>query len=149
MIMVIPCRLEQLGVASAAVRAVADRHLDASDGALVESAVTEVCSNIIRHGHPGDADHEFTIAADGAGDSIAIEIRDEGPAFSFDVRPLPDVDVPLEDLPEGGFGMALVRQMMNVVEYSRVDGVNIIRLVKQASATPVAGQNVRSVDGGR
>ncbi len=129
----VACRLENLGFAGAAARAIAREHLGSEAGALVEIAVTEICSNIIRHAHPGEPDHEFTVALRGADQAIEIEIRDAGPVFSLASREMPATDVPLADLPETGFGIALVHETMDVVEYGREHGVNTIRLVKRTT----------------
>lgn len=125
------CRLENLAAAAAAARGVAERRLSPADANEMEVAVTEICSNIIRHGHPHDPEHQFTMTLRGTARGVEVEIRDEGPAFSFEHRTMPRVDVALEDLPEGGFGMALVEAFMDVVEYSREGHVNVIRLVKK------------------
>jgi serine/threonine-protein kinase RsbW len=126
------CRLENLAFGGAAARAIALHHLGAAAAGLVELAVTEVCSNIVRHAHPHDPEHEFTMSLRTIGPSLEIEIRDAGRAFSFEPRPTFHVDVALDQIPERGFGIALVHEAMDVVEYLRVDDVNIVRLVKQA-----------------
>src|ERR1700730_3995489 len=94
----IRCRLENLAFGGAAARAIAVEHLGATAAGLVEMAVTEVCSNIVRHAHPHDPDHEFTMALRGAGHSLEIEIRDAGRAFLFEPRTLCQVDVALDEL---------------------------------------------------
>jgi serine/threonine-protein kinase RsbW len=130
----ITCRLENLAFGSAAARAIAADVLGAAASGLVEMAVTEVCSNIVRHGHPDAPGHEFTMTLRGVGPALEIEIRDIGPAYSFERRTMPPVDVAFDELPEGGFGIALVHETMDVVEFRRVSDVNIVRLVKRADA---------------
>lgn len=51
----------------------------------------------------------------------------------FDPTTVPDVDITLsaEDRPIGGLGIFLVRQIMDTVEYQRLDNKNILRLQKQ------------------
>jgi serine/threonine-protein kinase RsbW len=127
-------RLENIGFIGATVRAIGIEWLGTGAAALVEIAVTEVCTNIIRHGHPDDPHHEFTIILRGATPGLEIEIRDEGPAYAFEQDTMPSIDVDLEDLPEGGFGMALVHDTMDVVEHCRQGEVNVVRLVKWPAA---------------
>jgi anti-sigma regulatory factor (Ser/Thr protein kinase) len=128
------CRLENLAFGGAAVRGIALEYVGFAAAGLVEIAITEVCSNIVRHAHPHDPEHEFTVSLRGVGQSLEIEIRDAGRAFSFAPRSALHVDVAFDELPERGLGLALVHEAMDVVEYCRTDDVNIVRLVKRADA---------------
>lgn len=130
----VACRLENLALAGAACRAIARELLDDETRAAgMELAIVEACSNIIRHGHPDDVDHTFTIdiAAHGEidGGGCVMTIRDEGPAFTFDAPEMPSIDVPLDEIPEGGYGLALIHAVVDAVEHRRVDGINEIRVI--------------------
>jgi anti-sigma regulatory factor (Ser/Thr protein kinase) len=126
-------RLENIRFIGATVRAIGLEWLGAGAAGLVEIAVTEVCTNIVRHGHPDDPRHEFTIILRGATPGLEIEIRDEGPAYAFEQDTMPSIDVDLEDLPERGFGLPLVHATMDVVEHCRQGDDNVVRLVKWPS----------------
>jgi serine/threonine-protein kinase RsbW len=127
-------RLDNLALLGAASRAIAREHLASEESAgLVELATVETCSNLIRHGHPDEPHHTFAVDLVAETDRLRIVIRDEGPEFSFDSRPMPAVDGELDDLPEGGFGIALVHASMDAVEHHREDRVNVITLVKRRS----------------
>jgi serine/threonine-protein kinase RsbW len=128
------CRLENLAFTAAAARGVAAEQMGSAAASLVEIAVTEFCSNIVRHGHPEDPDHEFTMRLRGIERGLEIEIRDAGPIYSVEPSEMPSFDVDLDDLPEGGFGMALVRETMDAVEHFRDGDVNVVRLVKRDAA---------------
>jgi serine/threonine-protein kinase RsbW len=127
----VPCRLDQLAVVAAAARRLAEPAVGAAAAALVDLAVTELCSNVVRHGRHDGADHHFTVRFVAAPDAIEIEIRDVGPAFAAGPATMPSVDVAVEDLPEGGFGMALVQRTMDAVEYRREGDTNVTRIAKR------------------
>lgn len=128
---VVPCRLERLAALADEVRAIAEPIIGSESALLLDAAVTEICSNIVRHGHPDEPDHEYSVQVGADGDRVDVEIRDRGPAFDFTVGPMPSIDVELDDLPEGGFGMAIVAASMDVFEQRREDGVNVSRVVKR------------------
>jgi anti-sigma regulatory factor (Ser/Thr protein kinase) len=50
----------------------------------------------------------------------------------FDPTQMPDADISLsaEERPIGGLGIYLIRQIMNTVEYQRINGKNILTLSK-------------------
>lgn len=126
------CRSENLALAGAACRAIGREVLHADVlAANLELAVVETCSNIMRHGHETDGDHTFTIAFEASNGGCLVTIRDAGPAFTFEPRDMPSVDVDLADLPEGGFGLALIHALVDTVEHRRVDGINEIGLFVQ------------------
>ena len=82
---------------------------------LVELAVSEIFTNIIEHAYAntiGDITGKITLTQCG----IEIDIYDQGQGFNPDAVPPPMSD-PM-DPTEGGFGLHLVRQIMDVVRYA-------------------------------
>lgn len=82
---------------------------------LVELAVSEIFTNIIEHAYAGSAGTilgELTLTTAG----IEFDIYDEGESFNPNAIPPPMSD-PM-DPSEGGFGLHIVRQIMDVAEYS-------------------------------
>jgi sigma-B regulation protein RsbU (phosphoserine phosphatase) len=51
----------------------------------------------------------------------------------FDPTQIPDADITLsaEERSIGGLGIFLIRQIMNRVEYQRIDGKNVLTLGKE------------------
>jgi anti-sigma regulatory factor (Ser/Thr protein kinase) len=84
-------------------------------------ALDEVISNIVRHGQAGAP---IQISLRLTGDALEMEISDEATPFNPLDAPLPDTAAPLEGRKVGGLGIALVRQLMDVVEYDRTTGRN-------------------------
>jgi serine/threonine-protein kinase RsbW len=131
-VIVVRARLENLALLGAAAQAIAVEHLrDESDAASVELAVVELSSNVMRHGHADAPDHTFEVEITTADDRVEIEVRDEGPAFAFGDRVLPPLAEGAASLPTGGFGIGLVHESVDAVEYTRANGINRIRFLKR------------------
>jgi anti-sigma regulatory factor (Ser/Thr protein kinase) len=94
-------------------------------------ALDEVVSNVARHAYPAGENHEFTLDVTVNGEEFVAKVEDDGVAFDPTNHPEPNLDVPLEERQEGGLGIFLVRQIMNSVDYQRVDGKNIMTLRKR------------------
>lgn len=89
--------------------------------ATAELVLAEVLNNVVEHAyaiHEGDIDLELRLC-DGA---LACQVVDNG-------RPMPQgtppsgnatvVNVPLDDIPEGGFGWFLIRSLTHELAYRR------------------------------
>ncbi len=91
---------------------------------LVELAVSEICTNIIKHAYhelQGELYGQISLTSVG----IQIDLHDQGHSFDPDSVPPPMSDI------EGGYGLHIVRQIMDVAEYSsEPDQGNHWRLVK-------------------
>ena len=65
------------------------------------------------------------------GEALRIVIRDSGAAFDpTEVREA-DTSLSAEERPVGGLGILLVRQLMDSINYERIDGKNVLTLIKQ------------------
>ncbi len=65
---------------------------------------------------------------------LALCLEDDGPAFDPLAAPMPDLDAPIEDRPIGGLGIHLLREMMDELEYTRLDSRNRLTLRKRIAA---------------
>lgn len=97
---------------------------------VIEIVLAEVLNNVVEHAY---ADH--------AGGVIEIEIAREVDGFAFcvtdDGRPMPDnllpegvqhdLNVPMQDLPEGGYGWYLIRKLTVDLDYTRSATRNRLR----------------------
>lgn len=89
-------------------------------------AITEAMNNAVEHS--GTAEVEIDVAADGR--NIVFRMITAGARFdpTADVA-FPEMDT-ADDLPEGGFGRALIREMSDSVHYVYNGGRNILTLNK-------------------
>ena len=55
-------------------------------------------------------------------------VSDEGMAFDPTAVKTPDLSQSVEDRPIGGLGIQLTRQMVDSLNYERIDGRNILTL---------------------
>jgi len=92
---------------------------------LIELAVTEVATNIIRHAYSGQSDASVQVAARLFPEMLFIEFVDKGKGFSTETIPQPEFD----GSREGGFGLYIVSQIVDDVVYSRgKDNMNSTQL---------------------
>lgn len=61
---------------------------------------------------------------------LLVRFTDGGIPFNPLDLPSPDISIPLHERPIGGLGIHLVRQMMDVVEYRRVNDQNVFLIGK-------------------
>ena len=105
------CRLALTGLSR--VRAVSEETL-----ADLKLALTEACSNSVRHAYPeGEGVVEITYAL--SSERIVIEVSDTGEGFDLVHRTAADTD----ELTEGGLGIAIIRAVADEFEFgAREDG---------------------------
>lgn len=98
---------------------------------LVELAVSEICTNIIQHSYrmaSGEIRGSLTPLTGG----IQIDLYDDGE--SFDPAIIPDPSPEPDSLNEGGYGLHIVRQIMDRVIYqANTSKGNHWRLIKYIS----------------
>ena len=114
-----------LEVARAAGLAGAQAH----DAAL---AVSEVCANIHRHAYAGNryGRIELSAEADAAAGRLRLTVRDYG--ATFDAHAVPP---PTADPQERGYGMFLIKSLMDAVEWTDMGIGTRVVLVKNVKPT--------------
>ena len=93
----------------------------------------EVLSNIIRHGSI-EAEGEIAVQASVSAEKLLLEVRDRGKPFDPLGAAEPDLHADFKDRPDGGFGIYIVRRLMDGVEYSYESGENRLRLERRLKA---------------
>jgi serine/threonine-protein kinase RsbW len=101
------CRLALTGLA--ALRPFSEELL-----ADLKLALTEACSNSVRHAYGSEGDGVVEIVYDIEPDRLVIEVSDEGEGFDPE-----QAGTPGEDLSEGGLGIAIIRAIADEVEIGR------------------------------
>lgn len=95
-------------------------------------AVDEAVSNVMMHSAPsGEADIEVQFTRDRA--ALSVCIRDDAPLFDpTKVEEPGAIDSPLERSEPGGFGLVLIRRLVDDLSYRVTeDGRNELVLVKK------------------
>lgn len=93
-------------------------------------AMDEAVSNTIRHGYDDQAPHDIQVRVGLENRELFLEVEDDARPFNPLEAPEPDVSLPIEERPEGGLGIHLLRQLMNSMEYRRKDGRNVLRMTR-------------------
>lgn len=90
----------------------------------------EAVSNIIYYAYPGQLEQEIVVQAELMDKSLVFTLTDSGKPF--DPTQVEEADITLsgEERQIGGLGIFLIKQIMNEVEYQRVDGKNVFTLKK-------------------
>jgi anti-sigma regulatory factor (Ser/Thr protein kinase) len=104
-------------------------------------ATQEILTNVLRYAHRGDDSIPVEVEIEAGVDGYAIEIRDQGPPFDPLVH-VATADLEAEgDLPSrpGGFGLLIVRMVMDSLEYRRDGGRNVLRMEKLVQARSAVG----------
>ena len=87
----------------------------------VETIVTELTANVVRHAH--SASGRFQVTLDYFADRVVITVTDEGSGFSF--RDVPEVGAVRTDREGdqrlGGFGLPMLDALSDRLEFTRID----------------------------
>jgi anti-sigma regulatory factor (Ser/Thr protein kinase) len=91
-------------------------------------ALTEAASNIIRHGCQGQQLKSITVTVAVEDDQVRVALRHTGKPFDPQAAPAPVLD----GSQESGFGLYLIRQCVDDVQYGQDDeGRCVVHLVKK------------------
>lgn len=100
-------------------------------------AIDESITNIISHGYDSILPDDYIILeVSNQGGQIFIRIEDNGREFDFHATPAPDIRKNLSGIKKGGFGVHLIKSVMNTVEHSRNKNANILTLTKKINKDP-------------
>lgn len=114
------------------IKDVNDRlNIDSSTAHDIKLAVEEAVVNVIDYAYPDDVEGTINIHALADDDSLRFIITDSGAAFDPTEALKADTTLALEDRPIGGLGIFLVRQLMDAINYERIDGKNRLTLIKK------------------
>lgn len=127
----LPASLRYLNVIGACVGAILERTegVDEPESLryAIELAVQETCTNVVEHayaGQDGRIDVQFTLHQDPR--RLTVDVRDTGKPFNPDAVPEPT----LEDVQVRGYGLFLMRELMDEIDYHTGPGGNHWRMVK-------------------
>jgi serine/threonine-protein kinase RsbW len=103
------------------------RPLDEETLGDLKLAVTEACSNSVRHGYREGGQGTVDISYELRPDRLVVEVEDDGPGFDPN-RP----GASAEELAEGGLGIAIIRAVCDEFEAGerRQGGGTRLRFVK-------------------
>ena len=91
----------------------------------------EAVSNVILYAYPKDEQQEISLSASVSDNNLVFVLTDSGKEFDPTQAPDADITLSAEERQIGGLGIFLIRQIMNQIEYQRIDGKNVLTLGKQ------------------
>ena len=97
----------------------------------IDLALEECVTNVITHACNDGREHWVTIRFKAAAEKVCVEVEDDGREFNPLTVPPVDITEPLETRAVGGLGVHMMRQLMDAVEYRRVQGRNLLTLIKR------------------
>jgi serine/threonine-protein kinase RsbW len=110
-------------------------HLTHEECGRVELAVVEAVTNVIRHAYENRPGHPVDIRFESSPRRLVVEVRDCGrpmAAEALQAAQLPEADgADLATLCEGGFGLAIMKTVMDEVEYRSGGRSNVLRMTKR------------------
>ena len=99
----------------------------------INLAIEEAVVNVMNYAYPKDTKGDITIEAKANKTELSFIISDTGKPFDPTAKAEVDITLSAEDRAIGGLGIHLIRQIMDHINYERVDGHNILTLIKKLS----------------
>lgn len=93
-------------------------------------AVEEAVVNVMDYAYPAGVTGDINIHVSSDGHNLQFIIKDAGAAFDPTEKEKADTTLSVEDRPVGGLGILLVRELMDSINYERIDGMNVLTLKK-------------------
>ena len=108
----------------------AELGIPSTEATQMRLSVEEAAVNVINYAYPEGEIGELNVKATATASALKFVLIDSG--MSFAPTDAPDVDTSLsaEDRRIGGLGIFLVRQLMDTINYERIDGHNVLTLKK-------------------
>lgn len=94
----------------------------------VQLSVDEACTNIIEHGY--SITGKIVIRCALLDKQFIVNIMDWGEPFDPTNTPSPDIKSALNERKAGGLGIYFIKEYMDKVSYTRVNGMNQLTIVK-------------------
>lgn len=127
-----PASLEKLHEMLSFVKNEALTGFDHDQVSKIELAIEEALVNIISYGFPNRSGTLEIQCIKDLTDEITIILIDHGiPYNPLNAPILANPQAPVETQPEGGYGILLIKALMDQVKYRRDNGRNVLTLIKR------------------
>ena len=97
----------------------------------INLAIEEAVVNVMNYAYPLNSHGDVTIEAQSNDLRVKFTIIDSGTPFDPTVQGEVDTTLSVKDRPIGGLGIHLVRQIMDSINYERLDELNVLTLRKK------------------
>ncbi|MBR5656712.1 MAG: SpoIIE family protein phosphatase [Prevotella sp.] len=94
-------------------------------------ALEEAVVNVMEYAYPAGTTGDVNIRVTSDGKHLKFIISDSGISFNPTEASTADTTLSAEERPVGGLGIFLVRELMDSINYERIDGKNVLTLSKK------------------
>ena len=94
-------------------------------------AIEEAVVNVMSYAYPAGTKGDVDIDAEADDEQLKFVISDSGIPFDPTQKGEVDTTLSAEERGIGGLGIHLIRQIMDTINYERVDGKNVLTLRKK------------------
>ena len=105
--------------------------LDMPTTMSINLALEEAVVNVMDYAYPASTQGQVLIEAEADKERMKFVITDQGIPFDPTAKEEVDTTLSLEERPTGGLGIHLVRQIMDSINYERVNNKNVLTLRKK------------------
>ena len=99
-------------------------------------AVDEACTNVIKHAYHGEPDKPIDVTVLLDPDRCTVRIRDAGDSFHVAQYAAPNLAESVRRRKQGGYGVHIMRRLMDRVEYRTRGRFNEVSLTKYLTSAP-------------
>lgn len=134
---VVLAKLDEVARLTELLKRLMPKRFSEEQGYAIELGIAEVLTNIVLHGYAGKENGSITVFWEEMPTCLRINVVDNGLPIPENlllnaVNGGPDCDVAdICNLPESGFGLALIIAIFDVVSYERTGDVNCMYLQKE------------------
>lgn len=104
--------------------------LSAGSRGTAELVLAEVLNNVAEHAY-AEQSGPVSVTIRSTGKGLRCRVMDRGRAMPDGTLPpgrlLENLDLPLDDMPEGGFGWHLIRSLTTELSYTRIGDQNLLQ----------------------
>ena len=112
----------------------ADEGIMPQQGLRFSLALDELITNIVSYGLSDRSDGEISLSVQHKDGALHAEIADNGPQFDPFSAQIASQSGPIEERNVGGLGIALVKAVMDRLEYRRDGGFNRLNISMKLAA---------------
>lgn len=104
---------------------------DDTDTSQLQVAIEEAVVNVINYAYPPNTRGDVTVEAASNDERLKFTIIDSGKPFDPTVQAAVDITLSAKERQIGGLGIHIMRQIMDSINYERVDNLNVLTLRKK------------------
>lgn len=134
--LLIPACLENVRLAGAVAHRIMEEIFSSEvERYRLELAIVEALTNVVKYGYPDRDNGEIELHISRDGEFLEFSIIDDGAPFDPCQAKVFHLDPHnLDELPEEGMGIFLIREAVDDLSYARKDGKNHLTLRKRITA---------------